>query len=275
MKPEGIGRWSDEEMAMSMSVLVTGGTGTLGKLVVPRLLAAGVGVRVLSRTAREAADGVQYVVGDLATGVGVEDAVKGVDTVLHCAGSTKGDDEKARHLMKAASAAGVGHVVYISVVGADRTPVVSGIDRSMFGYIAAKREAEKVVAESGVPWTTLRATQFHDLLFTLAQGMGKLPVIPVPSGIKAQPVDPAVVADRLVELALGKPAGLVPDLAGPKIYSLKDLIRSYLKATGKRRMFVPMRVPGKAAAAFRSGANLAPEAGAGRTWEDFLATRVG
>ena len=243
--------------------------------MVPRLLAAGVGVRVLSRTAREAADGVQYVVGDLATGVGVEDAVKGVDTVLHCAGSTKGDDEKARHLMKAASAAGVGHVVYISVVGADRTPVVSGIDRSMFGYIAAKREAEKVVAESGVPWTTLRATQFHDLLFTLAQGMGKLPVIPVPSGIKAQPVDPAVVADRLVELALGKPAGLVPDLAGPKIYSLKDLIRSYLKATGKRRMFVPMRVPGKAADAFRSGANLAPEAGAGRTWEDFLATRVG
>jgi uncharacterized protein YbjT (DUF2867 family) len=261
-------------MAMSTTILVTGGTGTLGKLVVPRLRAAGVGVRVLSRTAREAVDGVEYIVGDLETGAGVEDAVKGVDTVLHCAGSAKGDDVKARHLMKAASAAGVGHVVYISVVGADRTPVVSGIDRNMFGYIAAKREAEKIVAESGVPWTTLRATQFHDLLFTLAQGMAKLPVIPVPSGFKAQPVDPAVVADRLVELALGKPAGLVPDLAGPKIYSLKDVIRSYVKAAGKHRLFMPMRVPGKAAAAFRSGANLAPDAGAGRTWEDFLAAKL-
>ena len=108
--------------------------------------------------------------------------------------------------------------MYISVVGADRVPVVSGIDRAMFGYFASKRAAERVVADSGLPWTTLRATQFHDLILTVARQLAKLPVMPVPAGVRFQPVDAGEVAARLVELALGAPAGLVPDLAGPRVY---------------------------------------------------------
>jgi uncharacterized protein YbjT (DUF2867 family) len=257
-------------------MLVTGGTGTLGRLVVPRLLEAGCPVRVLSRRGHDAGDGVEYVTGDLATGQGVDAAVDGAEVIVHCAGSNKGDEDKALHLVRAASRAGTSQLVFISVVGADRVPVTSGVDRTMFGYIASKLAAERVVAGSGLPWTTLRATQFHQLLLTLARQLAKLPVLPVPSGIRVQPVDADEVAARLAELALGPPAGLVPDLAGPRVYELAELLRGYLRASGRHRPLVPVRLPGAAARAFRAGANLAPDRAVGRrTWEEFLAGQVG
>jgi uncharacterized protein YbjT (DUF2867 family) len=256
-------------------ILVTGGTGTLGRLVVARLRDAGRRVRVLSRRSREAEEGVEFVTGDLATGEGIEAAVEGAEIIVHCAGTSKGDEDKALNLVRAASRAGARHLVYISVVGADRVPVVSGVDRAMFGYFAPKLAAERVVADSGLPWTTLRATQFHDLILTVARQMARLPVIPVPAGSRAQPVDTGEVADRLAELALGTPAGLVPDVAGPRVYGAAELFRGFLRARGKHRPIVPIRLPGKAAAAFRAGANLAPDRAVGRrTWEDFLAERV-
>jgi uncharacterized protein YbjT (DUF2867 family) len=260
---------------MTSRILVTGGTGTLGRLVVPRLQGVGGKVRVLSRHAREAPDGIEYVTGDLATNEGIEAAVAGAQIIVHCAGSSKGDEAKALNLTRAASLAGAQHLVYISVVGADRIPVVSGVDRAMFGYFGSKLAAERVVADSGVPWTTLRATQFHDLSLKTAQQMTKLPVIPVPSGFRFQPVDTDEVAARLVELALGSPAGLVPDMAGPRVYRMADLLRGYLRATRKHRLMMAVRLPGQAARAVRAGANLAPDRAVGqRTWEDFLAERV-
>jgi uncharacterized protein YbjT (DUF2867 family) len=260
------------------SILVTGGTGTLGRLVVTQLHEAGHEVRVLSRRIRDPEPGVQFVQfvpGDLGTGDGIESAVKGIEIIIHCAGSTTGDEEKARHLVRIAAPAGVRHLVNISVVGADRVPVASRMDRAMFGYFASKLGAERVVESAGIPWTTLRATQFHDLVLMAVRGMAKLPIVPVPTGFRAQPVAAEEVAARLVELALSAPAGLVPDIAGPRIYEMSELVRSYLQAAGKHRVLVPMRLPGQAARAFRAGANLSPDRAIGhRTWEDFLAARV-
>ena len=163
--------------------LVTGGTGTLGRLVVPQLLQAGGKVRVLSRHPREAAEGIEFAVGDLDTGRGIDAAVAGAEVIVHCAGSQKGDGDKTRTLVRAAG--------------------------------------------------------------------------------------------RLAELALGSPSGLVPDLAGPRVYPMADLIQSYLRAAGKRRPVVPVPLPGRAAKAVRDGANLAPGRAVGRrTWEEFLAERV-
>ena len=261
---------------MTSRILVTGGTGTLGRQVAARLREADGEVAVLSRRAHETAAGLEYVTGDLATGEGIDAAVAGAEIIVHCAGSSKGDEDKTLNLTRAASLAGTQHLVYISVVGADRIPVVSGVDRAMFGYFASKLAAERIVAESGVPWTTLRAAQFHDLQLKVAQQMAKLPVIPVPAGFRFQPVDAGEVATQLVELALAAPAGLVPDIAGPRVYSLADLLRGYLRARRQHRLLVPVRLPGGAARAVRAGANLAPERAVGqRTWEDFLADRVG
>lgn len=261
---------------MTSPILVTGGTGTLGRLVVRRLRDAGCDVRVLTRRVHEAEDGIQFLTGDLATGEGIEPAVDGVVAIVHCAGGPKGDADLTRNLVRAASSqTRLPHLVYISVVGADRIPVVSRADRAMFGYFESKRETERVVAESGLPWTTLRATQFHDLILTVAQMLAKLPVAPIPAGFRFQPVEADEVAARLVELTLGEPTGLVPDMGGPGVYGTAKLLRGYLKATQRRRLIMPVWLPGKAARVLRAGGNLAPEQAVGhRTWEEFLADRV-
>ena len=259
-------------------ILVSGGTGTLGRLVVARLLEAGRDVRVLSRgrKGRAATAGVDYVTADLSTGEGVPAAVDGAEVVVHCAGSVKGDATKTRHLLDAASRVGVRHVVYISVVGDERVPMAGRLDRLMFGYFGSKLATDRIVADSGVPWTTLHATQFYDGILTTVTQMARLPIAMVPAGWRFQPIDTGEVAARLAELALGMPAGLVPDMAGPRSYELADLLRTYLRATHRRRLIVQLPMPGAAARAVRGGAILAPDRAVGhKTWEDFLAERVG
>jgi uncharacterized protein YbjT (DUF2867 family) len=132
-----------------------------------------------------------------------------------------------------------------------------------------------VVSGSGVPWTTLRATEFYDTFMQMLQQMAKLPVLPVPAGFRFQPIDTGEVAKSLVDLALGTPAGLAPDVGGPRIYGMDELLRRYLRARRTFRPMVPVWIPGKAARAIRAGAILAPERAVGRrTWEEFLADQV-
>ncbi|MDR0342366.1 MAG: SDR family oxidoreductase [Nocardiopsaceae bacterium] len=257
---------------MTTSILVTGGTGTLGRPVAQRLRDAGASVTVLSRHRRDTADGVQYTAGDLSTGEGIEAATRGAEVIVHCAGSSKGDEEKTRTLVSAARDAR--HIVLVSVVGADRVPQVSAIDKTLFGYFGMKLATERVVEQSGIGWTTLRASQFLGLIWTVARALAKFPVVPVPAG-RFQPVEVTEVAERMAELALGEPSGLVPDMAGPTIYPAAELISSYLSAVGKRRPLLPVPLPGQAARAVRAGAVVAPDRAVGkRTWEEFLAARV-
>ncbi|GAA2625981.1 SDR family oxidoreductase [Streptomyces vastus] len=242
------------------TILVTGGTGTLGRLVVERLRANGHEVRVLSRRSRP------YAVDLREGGSGLDAAVAGVDTIVHCATTARGGDEQAaRHLITAARRAGVRHLVYISIVGIDRVP---------FGYYKAKLAVEKQIEASGLGWTILRATQFHDLVATLLQALSKLPVLFLPAGVSDQPLDVAEVADRLTGLATGRPAGRVDDMGGPEVRTLPDLARAYLKATGRRRPIVNVPLFGRAYRAFRTGGHLTPERAVGKgTFEEYLAAR--
>jgi uncharacterized protein YbjT (DUF2867 family) len=247
---------------MTSPVLVTGGTGRLGRLVVRRLHDAQCEVRVLTRRSRESADGIEFVVGDLATGEGIEAAVDGVAAIVHCATSSRGDVDATRNLVRAASGAGTPHLVYVSIVGIDQI--------SSWGYPKAKLQAEHVVAGCGLPWTILRVTQFYDYILSGVRKLARLPVVPVPAGFAVQPIDPDEAAARLVELTLGKPAGRVPDLAGPQVTSWAGLLRGYLQASHRRRWVVPVRIPGTRAV--RAGGLLPPpgHAAGRRTWEQFL-----
>jgi uncharacterized protein YbjT (DUF2867 family) len=261
---------------MTSTILVTGGTGTLGRHVVTRLQGAGRDVRVLTRRSGASDDGIRFVTGDLVKDEAIEPAVQGVEIIVHCAGSSRGDVEATRNLVRAAGTlATLPHVINISVVGAERVPINGWIDRTMFGYFAMKRAAERVVAESGLPWTTLRATQFDDLILVVASKLARLPALPSPSGFRFQPVDTDEVAARMVDLSLGEPAGLVPELGGPRVYDAADLFRSYLRATRRRRPIVSVRLPGAAARAIRGGANLTSQTMGRRTWEEFLADQLG
>ncbi|NBE55373.1 SDR family oxidoreductase, partial [Streptomyces boluensis] len=245
------------------TILVTGGTGTLGRIVAERLRAEGHEVRVLSR-------GSDTYPVDLVTGAGLEGAMAGVHTVVHCASTPNrrgADEAAARRLIDAARTAGVRHLVYISIVGIDRVPL---------GYYRAKLAVERLIEASGLDFTVLRTTQFHDLAYDIAAALAKLPVVPAPTGARIQPVAVEEVADRLVELALGAPAGRVEDMGGPRVYSVRELVVAYLRANGKRRPTFGVRLPGKVSAGLRRGGNLAPEQAVGRgTFEEFLARRVG
>jgi uncharacterized protein YbjT (DUF2867 family) len=277
LDPESSNALMGSEASIQSPILVTGGTGRVGQLVVARLRDAGCDVAVLSRKDHPSVEGLEFMTGDLARDEGIEAAVERSEVIVHCAGTTKTEQDKAqvRHLVRAASQAGTRHLVYISVVGADRVPIVSRTDRALFGYFASKLESERVVADSGVPWTTLRATQFFDAMASVVRQMTRLHVVPVFSRVRFQPVDAGEVADRLVELALGTPSGLVPDMAGPQVYEMRELVRGYLQAKHKHRLLLPVRVPGQAADAVRAGAILSPDHAVGRrTWEDFLASEV-
>ncbi|WP_432157173.1 MULTISPECIES: SDR family oxidoreductase [unclassified Streptomyces] len=243
------------------TILVTGGTGTLGRLVAERLRADGHEVRVLSRHSRP------YAVDLREGGTALDDAVAGVDAVVHCASTPRGGDEQAAaHLIAAARRAGVGHLVYISIVGVDRVP---------FGYYRTKLAVERLVEESGLGWTILRTTQFHDLPVTLFRTLARLPVLPLPKGVPDQPIEVAEVADRLAELAVGAPAGRVPEMGGPEVRTLDSLARSYLRATGKRRRVVRIPLWGATYRAFRAGGHLTPHAVGKGTFEEYLAHAEG
>ncbi|MEU1627893.1 NAD(P)H-binding protein [Streptomyces sp. NPDC020096] len=252
------------------TILVTGGTGVLGAGVVRRLLDEGRQVRVLSRrTDRPATvpDKAQWAVGDLTSGTGLDAALDGVGAVVHCASDSrhwKNDVPAARHLIAAARAARSPHVLYVSIVGIDRVP---------FGYYEAKRQVEREIEGSGLPWTVQRATQFHDLLLAVAQQLTRLPAVLVPSGVSFQPIDVGEVADKVVQLAVGESVGRVPDMGGPEVLSAADVVHAVLRAQGRRRPVVTVPIPGRLIRALRDGGLLTPEHAVGRRrFEDFLVT---
>jgi len=201
---------------------------------------------------------------DLRSGLGVREAVTGVDVIVHCATafSRRQEVRLAATLAEAARRAGGPHLVYVSIVGVDRVPL---------GYYQGKLAAERLIERSGLPYTIQRATQFHDLVRAILAGAARSPVMPVPD-FRFQPVDVGEVADRLAELAVRDPAGRVPDIAGPAIHSARELARMFLHATGRRRLVVPVRLPGRTFRAYREGGNLAPDCATGRiTFADHLA----
>lgn len=251
-----------------MKALVTGGTGVLGRAVVQRLNGRA-DVRVLSR---KPADRPGFVQGDLSTGDGLGEALDGVGVVAHLASAADyrrpgRDVEQTRRLLEAAAPTRP-HIVYISIVGVDKIP---------FGYYRAKLECEQLIEQFGLPWTTLRTTQFHDLALFFLLMATKSPVVVLPRGLRGQPVDTGEVADRLVELVLAEPAGRVPDLGGPEVLDAKPMVRRYLELTNRRRPVIQVPVPGRVIAGFRAGHHLVSGDGvrATRTFEAYVRTKVG
>ncbi|WP_338742913.1 SDR family oxidoreductase [Actinomadura luteofluorescens] len=250
-------------------ILVTGASGTLGRPVTRLLAEAGADVRALSRRAREPEAGVTWCRGDLVTGEGVEDALAGVETVVHCASDplhAKRDLPAARNLIGAARRQGAPHLVYISIVGVDTIP---------YRYYRIKYAVERAIEDSGLPYTILRATQFHTLPDAVFGALTKVPgLMLLPRGLRDQPVDVGEVAGRLAELALAAgPARRVDDMGGPEVLTAEEMMRDYLEARGLRRpVRIPVPLPGRAARGFREGRHLTPDRAVGkRTWRQFLA----
>ncbi|HXH35976.1 MAG TPA: NAD(P)H-binding protein [Plantibacter sp.] len=244
-----------------MKIAVAGGTGAVGRLVVEVAQSRGHATVVLARSA-----GLDLVVGhELAT------VLDGVDAVVDVT-STSTQSGKAseaffggvtRNLLGAERAAGVGHHLALSIVGSDRAP---------FGYYAGKALQEQLVSSGPVPWTILRATQFHEFAQRMFAQFTVGPLSLVPT-MRSQPVAAREVAERLVALAEGAPAGRPADLAGPEVLQMADMVRAYATAVGRKPRILQLPLPGGFGKAMRDGTILAgPDADHGtQTFHEWVA----
>ncbi|HEY3907519.1 MAG TPA: NAD(P)H-binding protein [Streptosporangiaceae bacterium] len=242
-------------------VLVTGGSGTFGRKLVPLLAERGHEVRVLSRR-----PGAGTHVGDLVTGAGVANAAVDAELIVHAATDSsvragRTDLMQTTNLLSAAT--GCRHLLYLSIVGVDDIP---------FGYYQRKLACEQTIEASSVPHTTLRATQFHELIDKMLSAVSRWPVALLPLSFRFQSVAAAEVAARAAELLDAEPLGRAPDFGGPQVLAARQILADWRAARGRPRAVIGVRLPGEVARAFTQGRNTSPDHTDGRqTWAEFLA----
>ncbi|QTV79553.1 SDR family oxidoreductase [Microbacterium sp. NIBRBAC000506063] len=227
-----------------MDIAIAGGTGVLGSAVATVAEGRGHRVRVLSRS-----KGV-----DVETGEGLADAVGGADALVDALSVQTTSAKRAeaffatttRALQEAARAGGVAHHVVPSIVGVDRVP---------YGYYAGKLAQERAVEAGEVPWTILRATQFHEFASQLFE---RAAVGPLRLAVKmrTQPVAVREVAERLVDLVEAGPAGRAPDFAGPREESMVEMMRAWAARSGYDGRMPAIALPGAFGRAMRDGSVL-------------------
>jgi uncharacterized protein YbjT (DUF2867 family) len=244
-------------------VLVTGGSGTLGRCLTPILAERGHEVRVLSRR-----PGAGTHVGDLSTGLGLTEAAAGAELVVHAASDRRlGRTDPGQTANLLAVAESCRHLVYVSIVGVDAIP---------FGYYQAKLACERLVEASGVPSSTLRATQFHELLAMALRSVRRWPVVVAPMELVFQSVAAAEVAARVADLVEGEPRGRVADFGGPQVLSGWQIAGAWRARHGWPRSVLSVRPPGRVYRAFADGLHTCPEHADGRqTWAEFAALQEG
>ncbi|TEA77178.1 SDR family oxidoreductase [Allopusillimonas ginsengisoli] len=210
-----------------MKIVVIGGTGLIGSKVVQHLTAKGHQV-----VAAAPATGVNTI-----TGEGLAEAMAGTSVVVDLANSPSFEDAavleffetSGRNLFAAETAAGVRHHVALSVVGTDRL--------AQSGYFRGKIAQEKLIRESGVPYTIVHSTQFFEFLGGIAQAGSTGQTVRL-SPAFFQPISSDDVAAAVADYALGAPRQGIVEIAGPERVRISDLVGRYLKAIADSRTVV-------------------------------------
>jgi uncharacterized protein YbjT (DUF2867 family) len=158
--------------------------------------------------------------------------------------------EGSARLLAAEQQAGVGHHVCISIVGCDQVPI---------SYYRVKVDQERAVEQGPVPWTIVRATQFHELVASVLGRAARYRVLPAPS-MPLQPVAASEVARVLADAAESDPSGGRIRVVGPQVRSVRELARTWLSATGRSAVLLPVPLPGSLGRALRTGALTTPNA---------------
>ncbi|HWK69837.1 MAG TPA: SDR family oxidoreductase [Burkholderiaceae bacterium] len=210
-----------------MKIVVIGGTGLIGSKVVEILKVQGHEV-----IAAAPATGINTI-----TGEGLSQAMAGTSVVVDLANSPSFADEdvleffetSGRNIFAAEIAAGVQHHVALSVVGTDRL--------AQSGYFRGKIAQEKLIRESGVPYTIVHSTQFFEFLGGIAQAGSSGEAVRI-SPAFFQPISSSDVAAAVADYAIGAPCNGIVEIAGPERVKLSDLVQRYLKAISDSRSVV-------------------------------------
>ena len=253
-------------------ILVTGGTGALGREVVKRLQKTDNQVRIMSRQDEPSIlpRNTQWAQADLLTGHGLTEALDGIEVIVNCA-SSPGKNTKeidilgTQEMLYLAKQAGVRHILHISIVG---------IDRVSIPYYRHKLSTEQVIEAGDVPFSIIRFTQFHTLLDQMLASLTSLrwlPILPLPKHLKYQLIDPKEVADYLLPIIFSEPAGRLPDVGGPEILTFQEIAQQWLDIQGHNRSIVPIPLFGKLGQSLKKGDNTTPSSRYGKiTWQNFL-----
>lgn len=248
-----------------MRIVVAGATGAVGHRVVEAARGRGHETTALSRS-----NGHDLAAGGPALSAALAGADAVIDVTSVVTQSSRTSEEffgaVTGHLLRAEEDAGVPHHLALSIVGSDAAP---------FGYYAGKQVQEQLVSRGRIPWTILRATQFHEFARQLHERFSAGPFTVVPT-MTSQPVAAREVAERLVLLAETGPSGRPADLCGPETLRMKDMVRDYAAAIGSRGPIIEVPLPGGFGKAMRDGTILCgPDADRGRQtfsqWIDELA----
>ncbi|OBG96142.1 LysR family transcriptional regulator [Mycobacterium sp. E3251] len=210
-----------------MKVLVIGGSGLIGSQVVANLTE--LGHEAVSASPRSGVDSV--------TGEGLAEAVAGVDAVVDVSNSPSFDDDpvmrffttSTKNLLAAEREAGVQHHVALSIVGADRAPDS--------GYMRAKVAQEKLIEESGQPYSIVRATQFFEFVEAIADSATEGHTVRLPVAA-FQPIAAKDVAAAVTRATVGDPTNGITNIAGPEKRGMDEFIRAALAASNDQRQVV-------------------------------------
>ena len=202
-----------------MNIVVIGGSGLIGQQLTTLLRQAGHAV-----TAASPSSGVNAV-----TGEGLSEALAGAQVVVDVSNSPSFEDKAVMHffrastrnLLDAGARAGVAHHVALSVVGSERVPAS--------GYFRAKVAQEALIQQGGVPYTLVRATQFHEFLMSIAHVATEGQTVRLPSA-PLQPIAASDVAAALADVAVQAPLNSTCEVAGPEAVPLDQLIRRVFQA---------------------------------------------
>ena len=232
-----------------MKILVTGSTGKLGSALIKQLMGPSYEVTATSRTKPEGLEHASWVYSDLLTGEGLEEAVKDAEVIIHAATSPLKHAKQIevsgleRFLSKMPQ---VKHFIYPSIVGIEEIP---------FKYYKLKYEAEEIVKNSGIPYSIVRATQFHEFVDNLLLSRTYFNTYIIPGSIKFQTVDTDDFANHLIGLISRGPQGRTDDFGGPEVMTLKEMAELKIRSNNESNKVLSLPLPGNLYKALLNGKN--------------------
>jgi len=250
------------------NILITGGTGTLGREIIRQLNHTGRQISVITtKDDPGLPEGIKVIKGDIRDIDSIKEAVAGAAIIIHAASNPLNaqlvDIEGTQNLLASVNKSRLRHFIYISI---------AGVNNSDFPYYKVKYQVEQLIAAADIPFTILRATQFHEfVLYRMIKPYDTGSSLVVPAGLKFQPIDISDVAGKMVGLIAGGANNETITIGGPQVLAIEEMARRYLNTLKRTDELETENMTGERFDMLRSGINLCEEQAFGtKTWQQFL-----
>ncbi|WP_335966698.1 NAD(P)H-binding protein [Galbibacter sp. PAP.153] len=256
-------------MRTKPKILLTGGTGQLGRMLLKQIDYEDFHIDILTRNKIiDTIKNVGHLNADLTKVETLSPLRLGYDIIIHCASDPKNsesiDIQGTQNLLKSIKGDRTKNFIYISIVG---------VDKSTFPYYRNKLKTEKLIVNSGIPYTILRITQFHDFIYDriLSTTRSEDELTTAPDGLKFQSIDLIDVCGEILGLLKIKATNSTIQIGGPEILKISDITKNYQEVIRPEKKISLIPPHNDFQKLFTTGINLCPNHKTGKiTWRDFL-----